>query len=343
MIKESQQSWMSGLNVRLRLGIASRGNELPRNELPRNELPRNELRGYELPRNELRDNERRRTKVQNDTHKSPKRRGGSLRSVVLFACLSSVSLVHAISEETPVDAQTNQVSVPLSAATDQQIGALLQRWLLLDAAQRRDLLAEVRKRMNLAKIAANNKNVTNIRGLTPSLTVRIKGAQIQRRYGSSAAAQDDQKQGVQEQGVQEQGVQEQPTQKESVNSAVSQAASGTDLRKVTKPRDVVIRTTVTQILPDGSRLIREETLLPQVSKQASNTVRSGAAEPADQGAMRNNGEVRVIRTTVRFGAGFDQRTRPVIPVLDEPSRMRRVSTAKEPSKVSTDLEQREHD
>ena len=42
-------------------------------------------------------------------------------------------------------------SALLAEETDQQIGLLLQRWPQLDAIQRRDLLAEVRKRMHLAK------------------------------------------------------------------------------------------------------------------------------------------------------------------------------------------------
>ena len=74
-------------------------------------------------------------------------------------------------------------SAPLAQQTDQQIGTLLQHWPELDAIQRRDLLAEVRKRMHLAKKVDANVNKTGLQSRAPSLTLRIKRAQTQHSYG----------------------------------------------------------------------------------------------------------------------------------------------------------------
>ena len=186
--------------------------------------------------------------------------------------------------------------VPLAQQTDQQIGLLLQRWPQLDAMQRRDLLAEVRKRMHLAKKAEVTANNSNLQSRVPSLTLRIKRAQTQHSYGRVSNRVN---------GSQNQQPVRQPQNQSSNRDA---------------PRDMVIRTTVTQILPDGSRLVREQTLVPGVQPYrsgerspapASAAVNPQAAGPNPAGNTTKSmpGKVRVIRTTVRFGAGFDQRSR----------------------------------
>ena len=53
-----------------------------------------------------------------------------------------------------------QSEIELASFTDQQIGSLLQQWPRLDATQRRDLLAEVRKRMRAAGDSANTPLVS---------------------------------------------------------------------------------------------------------------------------------------------------------------------------------------
>ena len=104
------------------------------------------------------------------------------------------------------------------------------------------------------------------------------------------------------------------------------------------PREMVIRTTVTQILPDGSRLVREQTLVPGMQPfksseklpasvpSSGNPVRDGSQSLGGDSAQLRSGKVRVIRTTVRFGAGFDQRSRRA--TLEERPKdgVRRVST-----------------
>ena len=63
------------------------------------------------------------------------------------ACLLFGFATMAHSQTTVPGAGEDNALVPLAQQTDQQIGTLLQRWPELDAIQRRDLLAEVRKRM----------------------------------------------------------------------------------------------------------------------------------------------------------------------------------------------------
>lgn len=210
----------------------------------------------------------------------------------LCVCLSACFFAPVMADDALVQ--------PLTAQTDQQIGGLLQRWPELDAAQRRDLLAEVRKRMNLAKANANatapTASVENLLGSAPSLTVRIKRAQTLHRYGSSSAGRDDQQQRLNQK-----------------NAAQAQALD--------KARDVVIRTTITQILPDGSRLVRKKTLIPESLGQAPTT-----AVNAPSQAVKDRPKVRVIRARVRFGAGFDQRIRRSNAGQDDAYSVRRVLT-----------------
>ncbi len=99
----------------------------------------------------------------------------------------------------------------------------------LDAMQRRDLLAEVRKRMHLAKKAEVTANNSNLQSRVPSLTLRIKRAQTQHSYGRVPNRVD---------GSQNQQPVRQPQNQSSNRDA---------------PRDMVIRTTVNPIVPDGSR------------------------------------------------------------------------------------------
>ena len=205
-------------------------------------------------------------------------------------------------------------SPPFAQQPDQQIGTLLQHWPELDAIQRRDLLAEVRKRMHLAKKAEANLNNTNPQNPVPSLTLRIKKAQTQHSYGRVA-----------NRGIGHLG-------DEAVTTPKSKSA------QKDSPREMVIRTTVTQILPDGSRLVREQTLVPGPQPYRSSErlpasvpssgipVQNGAQPTGGDSAQPRSGKVRVIRTTVRYGAGFDQRSRRA--TLDERPRdgVRRLPT-----------------
>ncbi len=209
------------------------------------------------------------------------------------ACLV-LGLAAAAHAQSNVAVPTDQNPVvPLAQRTDQQIGVLLQRWPQLDAIQRRDLLAEVRKRMHLAKKAEATVNNNSLQSRVPSLTLRIKRAQSQHSYGRVS----NRVSGSQSQQL-DRRLQNQPSNPDA-------------------PPDMVIRTTVTQILPDGSRVVREQTLVPRVQPYlfrkrlpapASAPVNPQAAS-AGSSAKAMPGKVRVIRTTVRFGAGFDQRSR----------------------------------
>jgi hypothetical protein len=195
----------------------------------------------------------------------------------------------------------------LANYSDQQIGVMLQRWPQLDAAQRRDLLAEVRKRMRQATAVNASKETAKTRSSGPSLTLRIKRAQSAHSYG---------RQGVRPR-----------------SQAMTQ---GTTQRQGQPPRDVVIRTTVTQILPDGSRLTREETLVPRSLRKdlvqpqqpsvVAATPNAAAVQPPPQTQPQSQakGTVRVIRAKVRFGAGFDRRSQSN---AESAAQARRVSTA----------------
>ena len=205
-------------------------------------------------------------------------------------------------------------SAPLAQQTDQQIGTLLQHWPELDAIQRRDLLAEVRKRMHLAKKAEANLNNTNPQNPVPSLTLRIKKAQTQHSYGRVA-----------NRGIGNLG-------DETVTAPKSKSA------QKDSPREMMIRTMVTKILPDGSRLVREQTLVPGMQAYRSSEKLPASASRSDSPLLNGSqtfggdftqsrsGKVRVIRTTVRFGAGFDQRSRRATMERHQEEGVRRVST-----------------
>ena len=218
----------------------------------------------------------------------------------------SQSSVPGVAEVSPL--------VPLAQQTDQQIGSLLQRWPELDAIQRRDLLAEVRKRMHLAKkVEANAKN-TGLQNRAPSLTLRIKKAQTQHSYGRVA-----------NRGIGNLG-------DETVTTPKSKSA------QKDSPREMMIRTMVTKILPDGSRLVREQTLVPGMQAYRSSEKLPASASRSDSPVLNGSqtfggdftqsrsGKVRVIRTTVRFGAGFDQRSRRATMERHQEEGVRRVST-----------------
>ena len=187
-------------------------------------------------------------------------------------------------------------SALLSKETDQQIGLLLQRWPQLDAIQRRDLLAEVRKRMHLAKKAEASANGSNLQNHAPSLTLRIKRAQTEHSYGRESNRLSG--------GLNDQ--------------AFGQLQYPSPNRDA--PREMVIRTTVRKILPGGGRLVREQTLLPGTQpyrSSARSTASASAAGNTQEGEFKHAGDVakappsrvRVITTTVGFGAGFDLRSR----------------------------------
>ncbi len=207
--------------------------------------------------------------------------------------------------EVPVVQTDNMANArqKLANYSDQQIGVMLQRWPQLDAAQRRDLLAEVRKRMRQATAVNASKETAKTRSSGPSLTLRIKRAQSAHSYG---------RQGVRPR-----------------SQAMTQ---GTTQRQGQPPRDVVIRTTVTQILPDGSRLTREETLVPRSLRKdlvqpqqpslVAATPNAAAVQPQPQSQAK--GTVRVIRAKVRFGAGFDRRSQSN---AESAAQARRVSTS----------------
>lgn len=194
--------------------------------------------------------------------------------------------------------------------SDQQIGVMLQRWPQLDAAQRRDLLAEVRKRMRQANAVKASAETAKTRSSAASLTLRIKRAQSAHSYGRQA-----------------------------VRPNTQTVAEGATQRQGQAPRDVVIRTTVTQILPDGSRLTREETLVPRSLREellqpqqpgvAAATAHSAAVQPQSQSPSPSpsKGMVRVIRAKVRFGAGFDQRSQGAAQGDPSAAQVRRVSSA----------------
>ena len=230
------------------------------------------------------------------------------------ACLLLGFATMAHSQSSVPGAGEDNPLIPLAQQTDQQIGSLLQRWPELDAIQRRDLLAEVRKRMHLAKKVEANVNNTGLQNRAPSLTLRIKKAQTQHRYGR---------------------VSNRPSgnlNDQNVSTPQNQST------KRDAPREMVIRTSVTQLLPDGSRLVREQTLVPGMQPYRSserlpasaprsvNPVQNGAQPVGGDSAQPSSGKVRVIRTTVRFGAGFDQRSRRATSEERPKDGVRRVST-----------------
>ena len=229
------------------------------------------------------------------------------------ACLLFGFATIAHSQSSAPGAGEDNRLVPLTQQTDQQIGSLLQRWPDLDAIQRRDLLAEVRKRMHLAKKVDANVNKTGLQSRAPSLTLRIKKAQTQHRYGRASNRPSGN------------------LNDQNVSTPRNQST------KRDAPREMVIRTTVTQILPDGSRLVREQTLVPGTQPYRSSErlpasvpssgipVQNGAQPTGGDSAQPRSGKVRVIRTTVRFGAGFDQRSRRATLEERAKDRVRRVS------------------
>ncbi len=238
---------------------------------------------------------------------SPRLSWGLLLCLLLGHSVTALAaeLTNTPPAEVPV-VQTDSIAnaqQQLANYSDQQIGVMLQRWPQLDAAQRRDLLAEVRKRMRQATAVNASKETAKTRSSGPSLTLRIKRAQSAHSYG---------RQGVRPR-----------------SQAMTQ---GTTQRQGQPPRDVVIRTTVTQILPDGSRLTREETLVPRslrkdlVQPQQPNVVAAtpNAAAVQPQPHSQAKGTVRVIRTKVRFGAGFDRRIQSN---AESAAQVRRVSAA----------------
>ena len=230
------------------------------------------------------------------------------------ACLLLGFATMAHSQSSVPGAGEDNPLIPLAQQTDQQIGSLLQRWPELDAIQRRDLLAEVRKRMQRAKKVEANVNNTGLQNRAPSLTLRIKKAQTQHRYGR---------------------VSNRPSgnlNDQNVSTPQNQST------KRDAPREMVIRTSVTQLLPDGSRLVREQTLVPGMQPYRSserlpasvpssgNPVQNVAQPLGGDSAQPRAGKVRVIRTTVRFGAGFDQRSGRATVKEHSKDGVRRVST-----------------
>ena len=205
-------------------------------------------------------------------------------------------------------AQDAVVVFNLAGSSDQQIGVLLQRWPQLDATQRRDLLAEVRKRMRSATQVQQVQGASAVRNKTPSLTLRIKRAQTRHSYGRAAPRS---------------GATETSEQLASVTRAEQSAQ---------RPRELVIRTTVTQILPDGSRITRQETLVPsslqaRLARQEERVTRSTPVDSEALESQQNStGSMRVRRTTVRFGSGFHQRYRQADSPTAFQSGVRRVAT-----------------
>ncbi len=216
----------------------------------------------------------------------------------------------------PTDRQvansTNSAIKPsdLAKYSDQQIGGLLQRWPSLDAVQRRDLLAEVRKRMRNARQTSEPTTAGN---RAPSLTVRIQRAKTRHGYGRQMPRTDM-----------------------AAASPSSQGQAEDSREALPLPRNLVIRTTVTRTLADGTTVTTEETLVPRIVAERSlpdpavNAVNGQGASGLQSGLPTAPGDnVRVVRAKVRFGAGFDQRRQSA---GAETSRsVRRVSTAESPT------------
>lgn len=217
-------------------------------------------------------------------------------------------------DEVPSPLSTQEGAVDLVNFTDQQIGSLLQQWPALNAIQRRDLLAEVRKRMRAAGESTNTPLVSQ---RAPSLTVRIQRAKTQHRYGKSAPRTPADEHG---------------THGSSDRTTDRPAEARNKPRGL--PRDLVIRATVTRTLPDGSVVTTEETLVPQVvaerlaKGQGMDSVgpRVNTPQPAN-GEFRSSGTVTVVRTKVRFGAGFDRRRQEIEPAVKNGVPVRTISTA----------------
>lgn len=111
---------------------------------------------------------------------SPRLSWGLLLCLLLghSATALAAELTNTPPAEVPV-VQTDSIAnaqQQLANYSDQQIGVMLQRWPQLDAAQRRDLLAEVRKRMRQATAVNASKETAKTRSSGPSLTLRIKRA-----------------------------------------------------------------------------------------------------------------------------------------------------------------------
>ena len=213
------------------------------------------------------------------------------------------SAQEATQEATQEAAQEGAVVFNLERSSDQQIGVLLQRWPQLDATQRRDLLAEVRKRMRTAAQAQEAQGESAIRSKTPSLTLRIKRAQTRHGYGRPAPRGDAEG-----------------------NSDQLASVDGSQ-----RPRELVIRTTVTQILPDGSRITRQETLLPsslsaEMAKQGRIAGLNSVDSLVHDSQNNPSGKMRMRRTTVRFGAGFHRRHQQGDSPAAFESGVRRIST-----------------
>lgn len=214
--------------------------------------------------------------------------------------------------ESQVANSTNSAIKPSDLATfsDQQIGGLLQRWPSLDAVQRRDLLAEVRKRMRNARQTSEPTTAGN---RAPSLTVRIQRAKTRHGYG-----------------------QQTPRADVAAASSSTQGQAEDSREALSLPRNLVIRTTVTRTLADGTTVTTEETLVPRIVAQRSipdpavnltNGPSASGVQPDLPSASMEN--VRVVRAKVRFGAGFDQRRQSA--GAEAPRSVRRVSTAESPS------------
>lgn len=257
----------------------------------------------------------------NVTEHFEKYSGSMLRRLALSCLLSCVvGLAHAeetlaqdpaqeaVQEAAQEATQEAAVVFNLEGSSDQQIGVLLQRWPKLDATQRRDLLAEVRKRMRTAAQAQEAQGESAIRSKTPSLTLRIKRAQTRHGYGR-------------------------PTPRGDAEGNSDQLASVDGSQR---PRELVIRTTVTQVLPDGSRITRQETLLPsslsaEMAKQGRIAGLSSGDSLVHDSQNNPSGKMRVRRTTVRFGAGFHRRHEQGDSPAAFESGVRRISTPDAPS------------
>ena len=238
---------------------------------------------------------------------------GLMRGRVVLTCLVFCVFSAAYAEETqaPIEAEEGSVVVSFERATDEQIGGMLQRWPQLDAPQRRDLLAEVRKRMRSASQIQDGQAAAASHNRAPSLTLRIKRAQTQHSFGRTAPRGD-------------------------VGSDSGQTAEvRSDRQNAQRPRELVIRATVTQILPDGRKVTRQKTLVPSSlrAKLEKNgpTENSNAGLNADSPALAelrrsSAGKMTVRRTTVRFGTGFHQRHQVAGPSASIQPDVRRISS-----------------
>jgi hypothetical protein len=171
----------------------------------------------------------------------------------------------------------------LTTKTDLQINDLVRNWPQLDPAKRRDLLAEARSRMNRARVESAQTNAALSDKGRAGIEQSLVNVQRHYRYGQSIRRD--------------------------------------------KNATVVIAAKVTRVLPDGTRVtqrmitpvplkeLRQKSAQGEVVKISLPEIPSAVLAPTLTGDSGISGTLtsskaagRVVRTRVRFGAGFGRRT-----------------------------------